>query len=514
MKRARATTGETLHVAVALLAALHLYGCGGRSPLSPTEVKPKRSVSVSDHRGLRIITLDDPAFPILHSLQGHPSSSGYSIPTRWPKWNVRGTALLYTAENASGDYPALTAWAPTFSPPRLVGQARSPGDSNVSICDWLGDFVFEFGAEEWVVRDASALETWRETRRFDEGARIWRDSKRRSAVFPTLAGHVWIKESGEVVPLKGTIHAVFGFAADRLIMTYRDEGPMIGRPDIWPVRVERAAECMTESPSEDDCFPEQILVTEIGRGDRVVVQYRIRDTDFSGTAYVTARWGEELTLTWPPQQRSAIWSTSSSIEKRTTVQGSTLWTVRPQDGDQILRSLDVARDGAEPREVARFPQRGFVDLSPVVAGLWFSPRSSGEDSPHTWDVMDLRDGQPRQFEPTPFVGELALELGNAGLIFLDADNDPPYISCDPCSYTAVEDVTAPDSRTIRGTVSGIFVHGGPHSQALLPAPDGSGVLVVDQGTLFFHSFNSPDTRFPLTKFDENSFMTVPPTWGN
>jgi hypothetical protein len=78
---------------------------------------------------------------------------------------------------------------------------------------------------------------------------------------------------------------------------------------------------------------------------------------------------------------------------------------------------------------------------------------------------------------------------------------------------AVEDAHDPASRTIRGT----FVSNGTPLRlgfsALLEAPDGSGVLIRDKGTLFYETFEVPGSRFPITTVPDDAYITLPPAWG-
>jgi hypothetical protein len=511
------------------------FACGGRSELATNETLPStttnRVVAISDGSTMRVVTFADLAAPRTWQLPQEAFGGSSEAWHQYASWSPDGSGLFYWYRWPK--HPELTQVAlvnaDDWTREVRLGPRYDEAFRYISH-NWLGnDAILQLSATDWTLFNREGQghgSSFLDDSDMDVNEAIvdprgWIDRAMRTAVVPEPDGYIWLDPAGELgrVPRQGRVWTFeFPEHGDRLVaMVQGDEAVTPPEdPRIWVIRSAKIRGCVPLDEDPWSCFPRVRWISPVpNRDDQVILLVTVGGADIVRTVLLHAAWGEDILLEWPGAAGGAqvIWDSGDDTYMRWMFIENNLWIISGNSADTLIRVEFNEAGPLAPRVVLRFDPRREIGWR--VDGRWLSPRSTRVGDAVHWDVLDLRTPSTFEWSPTPYVGELARPLGSQGLLFFDLRADPDEVGtlCEPCSFLAVENVNNPASRTVRGT----FVSKGTSVRLGLStpkaAPDGSGVLIRDKGTLFYETFEVPGSRFPVTAVPDDAYITLPPAWG-
>lgn len=514
------------HVLVAMrrsvgCVSLVLCACGGRASDHTTEslgVAAKdagiyfRAVAVSDTNGTSVITFTDPSLPESFHLA---SSDGTEIPN--PRWSPDGRRLAYGARIGEGRFSWRIAKAPDWAV------------ESASLLESAGNVVWWIGMR-LVIVDADGWWLFREDGQLLESGPVTSDYERVTTahgalIVPVPTGYVWLHHSKEPrwIDLEGPADFIPIDDGDRLLVgvALPDRAERISTADIWAIDEEYASDCV---PSfEHDCLLRPYQMALVPGTDWVVFEAGTRGSDMFWSALVALPWGTPLTLSLEAGAPGVLKTYGPSGWPTLDVfVGQTMWRV-PIEREAMGLPLERIDFSLGPGN-AEIATPGILEAGSAYSTttaqdtVVLTQRLEG-DNPITgiWNKLDLGASLP-QWEEMAMRGEYGARVGPEGFLSVRAASATPLnltLKCAPCAYSALLKVLDPDGSSLGGKLEiGRAVSLFEMSNLIKSAPDGSGILVSDNGTLFYHAFDAPGVRFPLVELSEDASFFPPLTWGD
>lgn len=505
-----------------LVPATLLAACGGRTTENPAENLGGaandagiyfRAVAVLDAETTKVVVFSDPSQPRTHTLG---SSRGTAGPV--PEWSFDGRRVVFGVPLDNERFAWGIAKAPEWNTINVL-----PVDFPTRIDRWLGQKLVMVDDDTWQVFDEDGVLIESGAVDFDN-REIWTSFG--SVIVPVPSGYAWLHHSRETqwIELEGAADFVPIENGDRLLMTVTplDRAAEISIPNLWAIDSTYVSDCV---PSyNQDCLLRPSVPQFVPGTDWAVFGASARGSEGIWSALMAAPWGTPLTL-----------SLESDDPVVLKAYGSSGWLSDDIFVGQTMWRLPVEREAKElPLERVDFSlglEAAKVETTETISAASFYGGSIAQGSEliaqrlennvpisEYWDLLDVNAGN-LEWQETQLRGEIGIRASGTGFLSIRANRAalPRYevIMCDPCIYGAVADPFDPDWPALEGTLR--------HPTALSAveirrrtrfAPDDSGVLIVDDGILYYHAFKAPNVRFPLAEIGADAAILQPLNWGD
>jgi len=167
----------------------------------------------------------------------------------------------------------------------------------------------------------------------------------------------------------------------------------------------------------------------------------------------------------------------------------------PGEGVWAVEERNVRDAASDWRRIAEGEAATVEPLHVDFDLLWLR---SGDDL----GALDLsRGGEPNWLGPT------ADWIPGPRRLSLLFEADSPVLPCgEPCRYVAYLDPSDAAAPVLRGNMDALGLSG------FAWTPDESGLLLLSEGSLFYHAFAARDERLPLARVSREAIIRVPPAW--
>ncbi len=507
-------------ICLCLALSTMIEGCGGQaesgSPASRKAGISYRVLAVVNDPHLSVVSFNDLAHP--HTIEIPLPSAAYR--TYALNWNHDGKRLVAKTTNTDVSKSFLFSLSfENWTATKLLFSSADPLTSA-----WLSDdrylVVFD---DRWNLLDVKANQ-------YDEGPsserrlRAWFGKDSASYLVQNNTNYYWFHAQRDPVEVRSDRPLSVFATSDpsKMLLSYLGDPPPEASvyDNFWSMKGVAQTDCTPTDVSGQDCLPRFSLADGILGTSLILIQAVSRGAEGIWQSILVREFGNHLPLSTNAQDPGVIhaWGPNGG-ERCFPLVSQRIWLYCVDGEDRVhLERLEVTPEGTNSVYSTALEPIADTFRSPfVVGGLIFGHEPSEDYShPETWKMLDLRKDQV-DWEPVDARGELIMPLGERGAIFIDTQGDPEDLSraCAPCSFTAVKDIFNPSSLILTGTFNAPFAPAYPDLQKTFwPAPDGSGVLTLEDGVLFYENFSAPGVRFPLTEVAEGSSIYLPPTWGD
>lgn len=516
-RKVKESRGHECLVVLALLMAL--CGCDESTDVSQKGTAPggasHRTIAFTSGGSLSIVTFDDPESPrqveLLTPEMGFTRvSAAWSFDGRRLTAVTRGedlnqrTGFLFSSEN----------WAAPIQP-------VSSFSEKLSSLLWIdSDRYLEMDVGQWALSNLSTGQSARATASQIESNQ-WPGDRGYSYLIRHDETFDWIHPAREPVTMQSTSVASFRPTTEGsdLILVYEGENEpdVSDKSHLWNIRALPQPGC-TPSSSED-CLPSLLGAERIPQTSLVLISTYAQGIEGAWHSILVREFGETTSLPTGPNEPGVLraWGPESTEYCSPALVSDRVW-VHCSDKDRAqLERFEMTPDGPRSAYSVTLDTPGGATVFPYAdKGALFSQIPTEDGSyPETWRMLDLRR-DAEEWQPVELEGEMMIALGRRGAIFIDALGDPfdSSIPCAPCSFTAVEDILDPKSPRLTGSFVASTAPAYRDSRfTFWPAPDGSGVLTLENGTWYYETFATPGTRFPIATPPEGALLHLPPSWG-
>lgn len=511
-----------------LLSVLHLCACGGATSTDsdpPLESEARRAgrayrvLAIVNDPNLTIVSFDDLANP--ERVEAPIPSMGYRAYD--VQWSFDGRRLAAATTDTEINCQAYFGFSEeNWTTPERLTKTRL--ESAAVRFRWLGDgrYLTVYHDHFRLARTASNRST--HVPIGDSDLFAWSGDVGPSYLIQDGTRFYWFHPERETVEIRA--NELVWFQATRggnqLVLIYEGEGAPIAsdHSNIWSVKGKPQEGC-TPTKGSDNCFARVGQMENITGTSLSLVSTFAVGAEGSWRSLSVREFGSDTPLSTNAGDLGVLraWGPDSAERCFPGVVSNKIWVycAKGEDGVQIER-FEVNSKSIGSVDVTALAPAGLRFRSPSLVGSKIFAQELGEadEYPEAWKAVDLRSDRV-EWTPVDARGELILTLGRRGAIFIDTLGDPEDLSlpCAPCSFTAIQDVRDPSSPVLTGTFDAPHAPSYPERQRTFwPAPDGSGVLTLEDGVLFYENFSAPGVRFPLTEVAEGSSIYLPPTWGN
>lgn len=510
--------------AVSVTVALGLCACGGLTTFDPgpSLEDAARKVGTS-HRALAlvndpeltIVTFDNPANP--ERIETPLPSMGYRAFD--VEWSFDGRRLAAATTDKDVGYGAYFA----FSSENWTQPERVAG--GVSYFRWLEDDQYlalyaDHLSLGRVGDNLSSIASTTESRLL-----TWSGKDGPSYLVQDGTDYHWFHAGRDPVYVqsKDPVSVLLTRDTDKLVVGYLgDNAPEASDPgNFWAIRVVPQSGC-TPGDGSHDCLPRILGAETVPGSDLVILYVMTRGAEGSWHSILSLPFGSDIILAPGALEPGVIqaWGPERAQTCGWQVLIDRTWILCRDLAENIERfeRLELTPDGLSSAYSTNLAPvyDGFRSPFAIDSAIVGHEPNMDQSYPEEWRTFDLRNDQV-DWQPVGFRGELIMPLGHSGAIFIDTLGDPEDLSlpCAPCSFTAVKDILDPASPTLTGTFNAPFA---PVSwnwkRTFFSAPDGSGVLTLENGVLLYENFAAPGVRFPIAEVAKDSSIHLPPTWGN